>query len=495
MSSIQPVGPAAISARQLADALTASSSGAPTPGGPLYERIAAQLRGLVETGILPSGTRLPAERALSTCLEVSRVTVASAYRELRVAGLLHSQQGAGTFVAPSATRESWGTLARGHGQGRLEFVNASPAASALLPDAYLSAVERVRDLLPHSGYAPAGMPALRDAVAAYYTRRGLPTSAENILITSGASDAAHAVLDALIEPGSRVLVEHPTYPGVVDVVAAIGGRCVPVAVDSCDPDGFVAAADLAARQSAPTVAYFMPDFSNPSGTRLPAESRRRLSATMHRHGVITVVDEVSSDLTLDGSAAVEPFGAATPARATVHIGSTSKTVWGGLRVGWVRAEPSTVHRIAARYARRQLSVSVLDQAVAALLLDRYDDVCRARTDELLAARDRLADLLRERLPDWEFDLPAGGLSLWCRLPAGLRSTDLVAAAHARGLLLAPGTRFGLGHAFDDRQRIPFTRSLADITAATAVLADAAADVASSSTDTADTAPRRPSVVV
>ncbi|MGU3431494.1 PLP-dependent aminotransferase family protein [Actinomycetes bacterium M1A6_2h] len=495
MSSMPPIESAAISARQLADALNAGTRGASPPTGSLYERIASHLRGLVETGALSAGTRLPAERALSTTLGVSRVTIASAYRELRDAGLLTSQQGAGTFVAPTATRESWGSLSRGHGQGRLEFVNASPAASPLLHDAYLAAAERVRDLLPNSGYAPGGMPALRESVASYYRRRGLPTLPENILITCGASDAAHAVLDTVLDPGSRVLVEHPTYPGVVDTVAAIGGRCVPVAVDPGDPDGFVAAADLAARQSAPTVAYFMPDFSNPSGTRLPVESRRRLSATMHRHGVLTVVDEVSADLVLDGSTAVEPFGAATPESATVHIGSTSKTVWGGLRVGWVRAEPATIDRIAARYARRQLSASVLDQAVAALLVNRYDDVCAARTDELRSARDHLAGLLREKLPEWEFELPAGGLSLWCRLPADVGSTDLVSAAHTRGLLLAPGPRFGLGHAFDDRQRIPFTRSAADITAATAVLAAAAADIASTGTAAAQSEPRRPSVVV
>ncbi|GGG12289.1 GntR family transcriptional regulator [Rhodococcoides trifolii] len=492
MSTVIPNHISSMSAGRLADALGAPTLEASSraSGSPLYAHLASELRRLVETGVLSSGTRLPAERALSASLGVSRVTVASAYRDLRDAGLLRSQQGAGTFVAPTA-RESWGSLSRHNGSGVLEFVNASPSASPLLHEAYLHAVERVRDRLPDSGYAPGGSVELKESVAAYYTRRGLPTSTSNILITCGASDAAHAILDTLIEPGGRVLVEHPTYPGVVDAVASTGGRCIPVSVDPDDPDGFVAAADLAARQSAPTLAYFMPDFSNPSGTRLPVDSRRRLSATMHRHGVLTVVDEVSADLGLDDSPALEPFGVATPARATITLGSTSKTVWGGIRVGWVRAEPSMIDRIASTYARRQLSASILDQTVAALLLDHYDEVCGARSQSLRAARDHLAASVREMLPDWSFRLPAGGLSLWCRLPTDLRSTDLVAAAHARGVLLAPGPRFGLGHAFDDHQRIPFTRALADITDAVAVLAD----ITAAQSLSVDSAPRRPSVVV
>ncbi|KQU47151.1 aspartate aminotransferase [Rhodococcus sp. Leaf278] len=439
-------------------------------GGPLYLGIADELRRLIENGEVTAETRLPAERALSISLDVSRVTVASAYRHLREGGWISAQRGSGTYVSPTSSLPSWGTLGGDRETADLGFVNASPSASPLLADAYSVAAEKITGRFASGGYAPSGLPELRESVAAYYRGRGVPTTADNILVTSGATDAIHAVLATFTEPGARVLIEHPTYPVVVELVHSFGGRCIPVPIDPENTDEFVASADRAARQSAPTLAYFMPDFSNPSGARLPLRTRRQLSATMHRHAVLTIVDEVAADLSLDDSPDIEPFGAATPDIATVTIGSISKTVWGGLRVGWVRAEAGLLARVTATYARRQLSASIFDQLAAVELMGKYDEVRRVRADTSRIARDHTVALMRDRLLDWQFRVPDGGLALWCSLPDGIRSSALVAEAHSHGLLLAPGLRFGTGYAFDDHQRIPFTRSLPEISSAVDILA-------------------------
>ncbi|OZC67770.1 aspartate aminotransferase [Rhodococcus sp. 06-470-2] len=460
-------------------------------GGPLYLKIADELRRLIESGEVSAQTRLPAERALSISLDVSRVTVASAYRHLRESGWISAQRGSGTYVSPTGSLPSWGSLAGDRETANLEFVNASPSASPLLSDAYGVAAEKIRDRFSLGGYAPSGLFELREAIAAYYRARGVPTTADNVLVTSGATDAIHAVLATFTEPGARVLVEHPTYPGVVELVHSLGGRCIPVPIDPDDTDEFVTSADRATRQSAPTLAYFMPDFSNPSGARLPLRTRRQLSATMHRHAVLTIVDEVAADLSLVGSPDIEPFGAATPDVATVTIGSTSKTVWGGLRVGWVRAEAGLLTRIAATYARRQLSVSVIDQLAAVELMGKYDEVRRVRAEASRVARDHTVAVMRDQLPDWHFRIPDGGLALWCSLPDGIRSSSLVAEAHSHGLLLAPGLRFGTGYAFDDHQRIPFTRSLPDISSAVEILAG----LSSAGTPAPTIASSRPAAVV
>lgn len=188
-------------------------------------------------------------------------------------------------------------------------------------------------------------------------------------------------------------------------------------IDARDPDAFIAEADRAARQSAPTVAYLMPDFSNPSGARATPDGRRRLAATMAHHGVVTVVDEVAAELVLDGSGDLEPFGVPVPESATVAIGSLSKTVWGGIRIGWVRAEAARTAQMAKIMARRQLSVSVLDQLAAVRLFAQHEGLVVRRRHELRGQRDALAAAVTERLPGWSFQLPSGGLSLWCRLPA------------------------------------------------------------------------------
>ncbi|WP_338892966.1 PLP-dependent aminotransferase family protein [Rhodococcus sovatensis] len=446
-------------------------------GQPLYRGIADGLRRVIADGSIGTGSRLPPERALSHALGVSRVTVTSAYRELREKGWAEAVHGAGTFVASPAEETSWGTMMHPPSAGVLDFVNAAPEASPFLPDAFAAAIGAVDSLLPGHGYAPTGTQALRTAIAARYTVRGLPTSPEQIIVTAGAGDAAHLVFETFARPGNRVLIEHPTYPGAVEVLDSVGAVPVPVPIDAADPDAFVDDADRAARQNAPTLAYLMPDFSNPSGARLSESGRGRLSATMARHGIVTIVDEVAADLVLDGSPSYEPFGAPTPGTATISIGSFSKTVWGGLRVGWVRSDVELVSRMARTYARRQLSVSIFEQATAVHLLDSFDDILAARRTWLLGQRDLLVSHMRAELPDWDFRIPDGGLSLWCSLPDGTSTQDVVRRAASRNLLLAAGTRFGTGYAFDDKLRVPFTRPSGELGRAVRILAETSSGAA------------------
>ncbi|MDJ0395219.1 PLP-dependent aminotransferase family protein [Rhodococcus sp. G-MC3] len=440
-------------------------------GQPLYRALCDGLRRIISDGAAGAGSRLPPERALSNALGVSRVTVTSAYKALQAQGWAEAVHGAGTFVAIPVEKTSWGAMMRAESPGVLDFVNAAPEASPFLSAAFTDALTTVDSALAGHGYAPSGTHGLRTAIAARYTERGSPTHPDQIVVTSGAGDAAHLAFETFARPGNRVLIEHPTYPGAVEALESVGALAVPVPVDAADPDAFVDEADRAARQNAPTLAYLMPDFSNPTGARMTATGRRRLSATMARHGILTIVDEVAADLVLDGSPMLEPFGVPAPGTATISIGSLSKTVWGGLRVGWVRSDRELVARMARTYAKRQLSVSILEQAVALHVLARYDDVLAARRTWLQGQRDLLVSHMRADLPGWTFRVPDGGLSLWCSLPEGITSEDVVRRAATQNLLLARGTRFGTGYAFDDRLRLPFTRPAVELGAAVRVLAE------------------------
>jgi DNA-binding transcriptional MocR family regulator len=277
------------------------------------------------------------------------------------------------------------------------------------------------------------------------------------------------VAETLLQPGDRVLVEHPTYPGALRVVEAAGGRLVPVAVDAARPDDLVQAAHLAARQSAPRLAYLEPDFANPTGARLSAAGRRRLAATLWQQGVVTLVDEVAAELHLDDGP-LPPYAAGVPDAATVTVGGLSKAVWGGLRIGWLRTDAVLAARLGATLSRRQLAVGVLDQLAATVLVRDLDSVLVDRRDRLRVQRDALLAAVAERLPEWRVHPPAGGLSLWCALPEGLSSAALTAAAAGAGLVLAEGRAFGTGHAFDDHLRLPFTRPPAELRSAVELLA-------------------------
>ncbi|MCW2581490.1 MAG: putative transcriptional regulator/aminotransferase [Klenkia sp.] len=448
--------------------LAAQLRDAETSGAPRYAALARRVRELVVTGELPVGTRLPAERDLAAALGVSRVTVASAYRTLREEGFARTRHGSGTVLELPEDRPAW-QWQSADVPGVVDLAHAAPPASPLLGPAYADALTRLDTHFPGSGYVPMGLPALREALADRFTAQGLPTTPDQVLVTSGAGDAAALVWEALLETGDRVLVEHPSYPGAIRSIELSGGRCVPVPADAADPDALIEAARLAARQSAPRMAYLMPDFANPTGALLSPTGRRRLAATLWQQGVLTVVDEVAAELALDGDPAPH-FAAGLPDAATITVGALSKAVWGGLRVGWLRTDAALVERLSTVLGHRQLSVGLLDQLAATTLVRDLDAVLADRRDQLRTQRDVLVAAVAEQLPDWSVTVPTGGLSLWAQLPPGLSSAALTAAAAPAGLLLAEGRVFGTGAAFDDRLRLPFTRPAGELRSAVDVLA-------------------------
>jgi DNA-binding transcriptional MocR family regulator len=436
---------------------------------PRYVGLARRIRELVLAGQLPAGTRLPAERDLAAALATSRVTIASAYRVLREEGWAQTRHGSGTVSeVPGGSDDTGGWLPR-HTTGLVDLAHASPSAVPQLEPAYRQAVERLSTFTDGHGYNPGGLPELREVIAERFTARGLPTEPDQVVVTCGVGDAAAVVAEALLEPGDRVLVEHPSYPGALRLVENAGARLVPVSVDEAHPDDLVQAAHLAARQSGPRMAYLIPDFTNPTGARLSAGGRRRLAATLWQQGVLAVVDESCAELYLD-EGPLPPYAAGLPDAATVTLGGLAKAVWGGLRIGWLRTDAALAARLSAVFGRRQLTVGLLDQLVATLLVRDLDAVLEQRREQLRTQRDALLAALAELLPDWQVRPPAGGLSLWCALPPGLSSAALTAAAAPRGLLLAEGRAFGTGHAFDDHLRLPFTRPAAELRAAVEVLA-------------------------
>jgi DNA-binding transcriptional MocR family regulator len=305
------------------------------------------------------------------------------------------------------------------------------------------------------------------------------------------------VVEALSRRGDRVVTEHPTYPNAIDVVRSRGRRIVPVALDADDPDRSVRELSRSVRATTPSVAYLMPDFQNPTGLLLDEAQRGRLGVGLRQAGTVAIVDETLAELDLrvgegrpGGSgpagtggraggggraAAVLPFAAVAHPAPVVTVGSLSKSVRGGLRIGWVRAEPELLAQVARVAGQAQLSGPVLEQLAACHLLAAADELRTARIAELRDRRAALVAALGEHLPDWRFREPAGGLVLWCELP-GLSSTSLVGAAEERGVLLAAGPRFGTGHTFDDRLRIPYSQPPEVLRRGVELIAQAAADL-------------------
>lgn len=443
--------------RSIGGAQLARQVGDWSGAGPGYARLAAAIRLLVLDGRLALDTRLPGERDLAAALGVSRTTVTAAYDSLRSAGYAISKQGSGTRTALPPARSGEGVASwtpfGPDGSELLDLAHASPEAPAhSLRRAYDSALRQLPRHLPTPGYNLFGLPELRTAIADRYAVRGLPTRPEQILVTAGAQHAFTLVLSLVVNAGDRVLVEHPTYPNALDAIAQRNARPVPVALTDSGWD--VGAIGAAVRQAAPRLAYLVPDFNNPTGLLASDAERAELAGVLARSRTLTVLDETLTELALDG-AMPPPLAGYLPADLAVTIGSASKTLWGGLRVGWVRAGTATIRRLAALRAACDMSSPVLEQLAVAELLTELDEVLPGRRADLRHRRDTLLAALARHLPEWSVRVPGGGLALWCDLGEAV-SSRLVGTAERQGIRLAAGPRFGVDGAFERWLRLPYT---------------------------------------
>ncbi|MFI8461210.1 PLP-dependent aminotransferase family protein [Kitasatospora sp. NPDC085464] len=459
---------------------------------PAYRTLAGQIRLLVTEGRLPVGARLPAERELATALELSRTTVATAYETLRGDGYLRSRRGAGSWTAlpegapppgdalhPVPPDEQGRTLDLG--------VAAPPAPQPWFGAAAARAVEQLPYYASGHGHYPTGVPVLREAVARRYTERGLATTPDQILITTGAMGGLHLVQRVLVGRGDRVAVEAPSYAHTLQALRLSGARLVPVPFAyRPGPDGGPAPRwdaeewQRVLRGAAPRLAYVIPDFHNPTGALIGEEQRRELLAAARAAGSIVLVDETTAELGWGVPESVplpRPVAALDRSAQVVTVGSAGKLLWGGLRIGWVRAAPALVRRLAGERVYSDVGTPVLDQLIAAELLGEPLPAVRAhQLARLRATAHAFAAALPEQLPDWSFPMPTGGLALWVST-AGLSGAALAQAGEHGGVRVASGNRFGSDGAFEHHIRIPLTVPAATVPAAVGRLAAVAARAA------------------
>lgn len=439
-------------------------------GPAAYAGLAEAIRLLVLDGRLPLDARVPSERELAAALGVSRTTVTAAYERLRDQGFLVSRQGAGSWTATPAGARAVAPAGPGirpasRGElpdGTVDLAVASLGAGPEVAAAYAAALDALPRHLPGIGYDTVGLPELREAIAAWYVRRGLRTTADDVVVTGGALHAVTLAFGILVDPGDRVLVEHPTYPNALESLRRAGGRPVPVGVDIGVPGGG-AGWDLDAvaatiRQSSPVAGFVVPDFHNPTGACMSAPDREALVAAAAGARTTLIIDESLTELWFDAPPP-PPVAAFAAADRVVSVGGLSKVFWGGLRIGWIRAERSMLQRVVSARVASDVGSPVVDQLAAVhLLTDPAAAVAVAeRRRRLVGLRASYTAALRRHVPEWRWARPSGGLSIWARLNAPV-SSAMAAAAGRHGLRLAPGPVFGIDGAFDRYLRIPLVHS-------------------------------------
>ncbi|PRB11429.1 hypothetical protein CQ047_04120 [Microbacterium sp. MYb72] len=421
--------------------------GAQHVAGATAAALAERIRALILDGRLTVGERLPSERALALELRRSRSTTTRVYGLLETDGYVTRLHGGSTRVALPNVAPS---ASSGDDESAIDLSIASMDSTPGLYDATVRSLPRLAAMRGTSGYSLQGLPELRHAVAQRFTRRGVDTDADEIIITSGALNAVNLILAAMGRRGERALVEQPTFPHALEALHRHGYRLVPTPVDADGWDHRHFTDTLL--RSRPHVAYLIPDFHNPTGATLPEPERARIATTARSSGTRLIVDETTTELDIDRGSSPLPMAAFSP--EVITVGSMSKIAWGGMRVGWIRADRAVITRLLATRPSFELGTALLEQCIAVELLSDMPSLTDHVRTRLRAGRAAVAEGLIG-LEGITMPPTPGGLSAWVDLGAPI-STSLSLAARSHGLVLPPGPRFTTGGVLERRLRIPIT---------------------------------------
>jgi 2-aminoadipate transaminase len=426
----------------------------------LVDRFAAA----IEAGELAPGEKLPATRALAADAGVNHLTAARVYRRLAELGYVSATVGRGTFVralAPAGADQhgdDWQAYVLPEWQPSYsEEVLADAFAMAGEPEvislatgwpspsfypteqiARMSAEVFAEEGGKALGYLPAdGLPALREEVARRGRKVGFAEGPDEVLITSGAQQGIDLVARALLEPGDVVAVESPTYVGLLSALRGTGARVigVPVDDDGMDVD---ALESLLARHELKLCAL-QSSCQNPTGRDLSEERRRRLAALATERNLFVIEDGVYADLRFEGERR-RPLRQLAPSHV-LYLDSVSKTVGGGLRIGWIAARGPVRERLSMLKLETDLHSATLPQYVVARYLasGEYDQHVADTVPHYRERRDALLQALERHLAgEVRAGVPLGGHHVWATLERPVDERALYSEAVRQGVTFTPG---------------------------------------------------------
>jgi len=448
--------------------------------GSLKQKLREEILRRIRLGVLRPGEQLPPSRRLAEDLEVNRGTVSAVYDELVTEGILDSHVGRGTFVARGLSLEVLGPgespglfrwrdhftaldvhprertlLAEIAARGREDVISFA----GLVPDEALFPTETFRQalntVLQEDGASllsygpPDGHEPFLDFLAGYLAEtRGVRIGPNELLAVNGSQQALDLLGRAFLRPGDTVLVEEPSYYGALEIWKSYGARLVGVPVDA---NGVVVEGmEAVIARERPKLMYVMPTFQNPTGTTLSAARREALVRLAARYEVPLVEDDFDGELYY-GDPPPPALKTLPESEPVIYIGTPSKMLFPGLRIGWVAASEPVVRHLSRLKQVSDLSGSQLLQAALARFaasgaLREHSDRVREAYGERVR---RLLRALERHLPRGvRYTRPRGGLSLLVTLPGGVDTSELLEEAAAKGVLFTPGRLFFINDGAD-----------------------------------------------
>lgn len=414
-----------------------------------------------------TGEKLPGARDLATEFHASAGTISSALASLSALGLVQTEPGRGTFVSGRTVMAepdfAWQSQALGRTRVDAERASRVGAygssdhiqlswgylAPEMLPNEELRRIgsRAAKSVRAWTMTPPAGAADLRRLLAADYQ-----ADPNDVLVVSGGQQGLVFAMRTLAEPGSTVITESPSYPGAILAAQSAG---LALASVPSDADGIRVdrLADELERTRA-RVIYLQPSYANPTGTVLTGGRRKQVLELATRHGAFIIEDDWARHLGIEGTAPA-PLFTEDPHGHVVSIVTLSKPASPGLRLGAVVARGPAGERLRASRTADDLCVSPIVQEIALGLLTSsvWPRHLKRLRGTLASRRDALVHALTASLPSARIvNVPRGGIHLWARLPHGVDTRELSAAAYAAGVLIGDGRHF-----FVDEPPAPYLR--------------------------------------
>ncbi|MCM3736825.1 PLP-dependent aminotransferase family protein [Bacillus cytotoxicus] len=436
---------------------------------PIYQQVVDYIERRIVYGELPPGSFLPSERKLAEQLNVNRSTITTAYNELRAMGIVESTTGKGTRVSthmwgvsPKSTPNWKGFVEGGtflpnlpllryireqmqQNDNIIDFANGELGCD-LFPHQQLQTILREQPLTQSLSYDhPQGHLPLRQAVAAYMKEHlQIDATEQSIMITSGAQQALHLIVQCLLNPGDAVAFESPSHCYSLPLFQSAGIRIFPLPVDEhgINPEDV----EELYRKHRIKMIFLNPNYQNPTGTLLHPKRRETLLSLCADLRIAIVEDDPSSLLTLENKKQTCSTLKSIDTNGTViYVHSLSKMIAPGLRIGWLVAPQSVVERLSDARHQMELGLSVFPQWLMQQFFETvpFETHLQQLRSKLLQNRDVLVNALQHSLQqELSFSIPTGGIYIWGKLHQPINEKQLIMQSLKQQVAFMPGSIFG-----------------------------------------------------
>jgi DNA-binding transcriptional MocR family regulator len=444
-------------------------------GRPLFLQLHEQIIDRIAAGELTAGARLPPVRRLAEQLGINHMTVAKAYKDLAEAGFVEGRAGGGTHVrAPygMGSRRARGSepavagpllserlYELSHAPGVIGFTANYPAPDSECTKEFETCLQSViaDGLSPYFAYDPPnGRISFRRSIVEYLAQQGLTTAPEDVIVTSGGQQAIELVVRLLVPHGSPVIVERPSYNGVINALRSVGARILEVPIESDGMDIEKLEAHLARHR--PRLIYTNPTFQNPTGVTTSLDKRRAILALAREHGVAILEDDHNSELRFSGVPVPSIRSLSESNDNVFYVRGFGKVFLPGTRLGYVVTPPHARRPLLALKAHSDLhTTGIMQEAMARFLSRKNYPTYLERMKRVYSATQRklISRLSADMPPGTLIGQPEGGLSLWVTLPEGTEVSELYYRAVRRGVAFVAGEVFYASHVNAHTLRVSF----------------------------------------